>query len=93
MKDRAGRHGSHISHSEDLLAQELLLDVRENIQIVLIGGEQVFEAGVLESKDLVEVLFRGPIFRRYPFSKYVYYFQHDGKTGGIFLDLFRPKAF
>jgi hypothetical protein len=43
MKDRAGRHGSHISHSEDLLAQELLLDVRENIQIVLIGGEQVFE--------------------------------------------------
>jgi hypothetical protein len=57
MKDRAGGHGSHISHSEDLLAQELLLDVRDDVEIVLIGGEQVLEAGVLESKDLVEVLF------------------------------------
>jgi hypothetical protein len=57
MKDRAGGHGSHISHSKDLLAQELLFDVRDDVEIVLIGGEQVLEAGVLEPKDLVEILF------------------------------------
>jgi hypothetical protein len=63
VKDRAGGHRSHISHSEDLLALEFLLDVRDDIQIVLIGTEQVFEAGVFESEDLVQILFRRLRFR------------------------------
>jgi len=93
VKDSAGGHGSHVSHTEDLLALELLFDVGDDVEIVLIGGKKVFEAGILQAEDLVDILFGGLGLGSQPFSKDVYYFQHDGGGRRIFLDLSDFKAF
>jgi hypothetical protein len=46
VKHRAGGHGSHVSHSEDLLTQELLFDIGDDIEVVFVGGKKVFEGGI-----------------------------------------------
>jgi hypothetical protein len=68
-----------------------LFNIGDDIEIVLIGGKKVFEGGILQTKDLVEILFGSFGFRGQPFSKYVYYFQHDGEIKESFLKPLLPE--
>jgi hypothetical protein len=91
VKHRAGGHGSHVTHSKDQLSLELLFDIGDDIQIVFVGSEQVFERGILQSENLVEILFGGLGFRGQPLPEYVYYFQHLPLTSNGILGKFSRK--